>query len=86
MFDHDRGFGISDSTTGAIVAADPDGNIAVKAEIPFVPYGGNLSTAGGLVFSNMVNGDFFAMDDETLEVLWSVNSVRSSKHRRLPTP
>ena len=67
------GFGISDRTTGAIVAADPDGNVAVKAEIPFVPYGGNLSTAGGLVFASSVNGDFFAMDDETLEVLWNVN-------------
>lgn len=67
------GFGIEDRTWGAIVASDWDGGIAVKAEIPFVPYGGNMSTAGGLVFSSMVNGDFFAMDDETLEVLWSVN-------------
>ncbi|MCW5697147.1 MAG: PQQ-binding-like beta-propeller repeat protein [Bauldia sp.] len=66
-------FGISERTTGAIVAADVDGNIAAKASIPFVPYGGTVTTGGGLVFSSMVNGDFFAMDDETLEVLWSVN-------------
>ncbi|MCW5697146.1 MAG: PQQ-binding-like beta-propeller repeat protein [Bauldia sp.] len=67
------GFATSERTTGSIVAMDADGNIAAKAEIPFVPYGGTVSTAGGLVFSNMVNGDIFAMDDETLEILWSVN-------------
>ncbi len=32
-----------------------------------------LATAGHLVFSSMVNGDFFAVDDQTLETLWSVN-------------
>ncbi|MCW5697145.1 MAG: PQQ-binding-like beta-propeller repeat protein [Bauldia sp.] len=67
------GFGLGDTQTGSIVAMDNEGNIAAKAEIPFVPYGGTLATAGGVVFSNMVNGDFFAMDDETLEILWSVN-------------
>ena len=67
------GFGIEDRTYGAIVASNFEGEIAVKAEIPFVPYGGNVVTAGGLVFSSMVNGDFFAMHDETLEILWSVN-------------
>lgn len=67
------GFGISPRATGAIVASNADGDIAAKAEIPFMPYGGNLSTAGGLVFSSMVNGDFFAMNDETLEILWNVN-------------
>ena len=59
--------------TGAIVASDWNGDIAARADIPFVPYGGTLATGGGLVFSSMVNGDFFAMDDESLEVLWSVN-------------
>jgi alcohol dehydrogenase (cytochrome c) len=67
------GFGVSPVATGAIVASDWNGDIAIKADIPFVPYGGNLSTGGGLVFASMVNGDFFAMDEETLEVLWSVN-------------
>jgi alcohol dehydrogenase (cytochrome c) len=60
-------------STGAMVAATPDGAIAEKVAIPFVPYGGTLATGGHLVFSSMVNGDFFAVDDQTLETLWSVN-------------
>ncbi|MCW5696499.1 MAG: PQQ-binding-like beta-propeller repeat protein [Bauldia sp.] len=59
--------------TGSVIAVDADGNIANKVPIPFAPYGGQLTTAGGLLFSNMVNGDIFAMDDTTLEVLWSFN-------------
>lgn len=67
------GFGIEDRTYGSIVATDANGDVALKQEIPFVPYGGNVTTAGGLMFASMVNGDFFAMDDETLEILWSAN-------------
>jgi len=61
------------TTTGSVVAVDADGEVVVKLETPFAPYGGTMSTAGGLVFSSTVDGEFFAMDDETLEVLWSVN-------------
>lgn len=65
--------GLGETATGAMVAVDSAGEIAIKAEIPYVPYGGNLTTGGGLMFSSQANGDFFAMDDETLEILWSVN-------------
>ena len=40
---------------------------------PFVPYGGALTTAGGLVFSSQVEGTFEAMDSSSLDPLWSVN-------------
>ncbi|MGD9739166.1 MAG: PQQ-binding-like beta-propeller repeat protein [Bauldia sp.] len=63
----------SDITTGAVVAVRPDGTIAATHDTPFAPYGGTLSTAGGLVFSSTVDGEFFAMNDETLDVLWSIN-------------
>lgn len=59
--------------TGGVWAVDVDGQMVVDHTTPYVGYGGNISTAGGLVFSSTVDGEFFAMDDETLEVLWSVN-------------
>ncbi len=67
------GFGLSDQATGTMVAGAPDGTVAVRSDIPFAPYGGTLATGGHLVFSSMVNGDFFAADDQTLQTLWSVN-------------
>ncbi|MCW5697149.1 MAG: PQQ-binding-like beta-propeller repeat protein [Bauldia sp.] len=71
----DIGFGIGGPgrTTGSIVAADLDGNIAAKADLPVAPYGGQLTTAGGLLFASMTNGEFFAVDDTTLETLWRIN-------------
>jgi alcohol dehydrogenase (cytochrome c) len=59
--------------TGSVVAVNADGEIANKVQMPFAAYGGQLTTAGGLLFSSMVNGDVYAMDDTTLEVLWSFN-------------
>ncbi len=59
--------------TGSVVTVNADGEIANKVQTPFAPYGGQLTTAGGLMFSSMVNGDFYAMDDTTLEILWSFN-------------
>jgi len=59
--------------TGAIIATDGNGDVAQLHQTSNATYGGTLSTAGGLVFSSTVDGDFFAMDDETLEVLWQAN-------------
>src|SRR5690606_4111309 len=60
-------------TSGSVTAVDADGNITARVQTPFAPYGGQLTTAGGLLFSSMTNGDFYAMDDTTLETLWSIN-------------
>ncbi|MCW5697154.1 MAG: PQQ-binding-like beta-propeller repeat protein [Bauldia sp.] len=65
--------GSRDRQTGSILAMDQDGNLAGLLQIPTATYGGTVSTAGGLVFSSDVGGDFFAVDDETLEILWNVN-------------
>lgn len=59
--------------TGSVVAVNADGEVVNKVPVPFAAYGGQLTTAGGLMFSSMVNGDVYAMDDTTLEVLWSFN-------------
>ncbi|MCW5695465.1 MAG: PQQ-binding-like beta-propeller repeat protein [Bauldia sp.] len=60
--------------TGSVIAVDiTTGEVVEKHSLPFVAYGGNVSTAGGLVFGNTINGDFFAMDDETLDILWNIN-------------
>lgn len=68
------GFSISGTTTGSVVQLDPaTGAITKKAATDFIPYGGTLSTAGGLVFTSQTDGTFEARDAETLEQLWSVN-------------
>ena len=36
-------------------------------------YSGTLSTAGGLAFVALLDGTILALDDETLEELWSFN-------------
>jgi alcohol dehydrogenase (cytochrome c) len=38
------------------------------------PWGGLLATAGGLVFSGSMEGDFFALDDRNGKVLWRVQT------------
>jgi alcohol dehydrogenase (cytochrome c) len=68
------GFSISGTTTGSVVQLDPaTGAITKKAATDFIPYGGTLSTAGGLVFTSQTDGTFEARDAESLDVLWSVN-------------
>ncbi len=68
------GFALSGTVTGSVVQLDPNtGAITKKRATPFIPYGGTLSTAGGLVFASQTDGTLEAMDAETLDVLWSVN-------------
>jgi alcohol dehydrogenase (cytochrome c) len=59
--------------TGSISSVDADGNVVAKVQIPFSPYGGQLTTAGGLLFTSMLDGTFMAVDDTSLETLWSIN-------------
>jgi alcohol dehydrogenase (cytochrome c) len=60
--------------TGSVTAIDvATGAIVAKHSMPYVGRGGVLSTAGGLVFSASINGDFFALDDDTMDVLWNFN-------------
>jgi PQQ-dependent dehydrogenase (methanol/ethanol family) len=59
---------------GELVAWDPIANKKVwgiKEDLPF--NGGTLTTAGNLVFSGNLHGDFRAIDAKTGTVLWSKN-------------
>jgi alcohol dehydrogenase (cytochrome c) len=59
---------------GELVAWDPIANKkvwSIKEDLPF--NGGTLTTAGNLVFSGNLHGDFRAIDAKTGKVLWSKN-------------
>jgi len=61
--------------TGSITAMDPT-NTEQKAQklFDYPNYSGVVSTAGGLVFTATMDGTIHALDDETLEELWTFNA------------
>jgi alcohol dehydrogenase (cytochrome c) len=46
------------------------GDLVWEYEVASPPWAGLMSTAGGLVFSGTMEGDFFAVDAESGELLW----------------
>src|SRR4029077_2295654 len=66
--------GPSGPVTSSITMLDPvTGEIKKRAEFSYQNSSGTLSTAGGLVFSGMLDGTLLALDDETLEEQWRFN-------------
>ncbi|MBL8229178.1 MAG: PQQ-dependent dehydrogenase, methanol/ethanol family [Bryobacterales bacterium] len=60
---------------GAIRALRPlTGEKVWEFRLHSPPWGGLLATAGGLVFSGSMEGDFFALDDRTGKPLWRVQT------------
>jgi alcohol dehydrogenase (cytochrome c) len=60
--------------TSSVTMLDPvTGEIKKRAEFPYPNSSGMLSTAGGLVFTGMLDGTFLALDDQTLEEVWHFN-------------
>ncbi|HEY6257303.1 MAG TPA: PQQ-binding-like beta-propeller repeat protein [Xanthobacteraceae bacterium] len=60
--------------TSSITMLDPvTGEIKKRAEFPYPNSSGTLSTAGGLVFTGLLDGTIVALDDETLTELWRFN-------------
>ena len=56
---------------GFLRALDPlTGDLVWEIEVHSPPWAGLMSTAGGLVFSGTMEGDFFAADAATGDVLW----------------
>ena len=56
---------------GALRALDPlTGEVKWEFKVHSPPWAGLLATAGGLVFSGTMEGDFFAADARTGKVLW----------------
>jgi alcohol dehydrogenase (cytochrome c) len=71
-------FGGSQGSDGAITSSismiDPaSGEIKKRAEFPYPNSSGILSTAGGLVFTGLLDGTIVALDDQTLAELWRIN-------------
>src|SRR5580704_10256245 len=66
--------GPSGPITSSITMLDPvSGEIKKRAEFPYPNSSGTLSTAGGLVFTGMLDGTLVALDDQTLEEVWRFN-------------
>jgi alcohol dehydrogenase (cytochrome c) len=57
--------------SGFLRALDPlTGDLVWEIPVHSPPWAGLMSTAGGLVFSGTTDGDFFAADAQTGDVLW----------------
>ncbi len=60
--------------TSSVIAIDPtDASVRGRKEFDYPNFAGVLSTAGGVVFTALLDGTIVALDDETLDELWSVN-------------
>jgi alcohol dehydrogenase (cytochrome c) len=60
--------------TSHLVVYDPSsGEVKSRKEMPYPNAAGVLATAGGLIFTAMLDGTIVALDDQTLEELWSIN-------------
>jgi alcohol dehydrogenase (cytochrome c) len=65
----------NEAIKGSVTAMDPGtGKKAGQASLPYAVYSGVTSTAGGLVFTTTSDGTVYALDDKTLQVLWSFNT------------
>ncbi len=69
--------GLSQTTErweSSLTAADPlTGEIKKSVTQKYPNYSGTLTTAGGLVFTALLDGSILAYDDTTLDELWKIN-------------
>ena len=57
-----------------IVVVDPlSGEVKQRVHKPYPNHSAALTTAGGLLFTGLIDGSFAAYDDLSLEQLWQVN-------------
>ena len=60
---------------GSITAMDPaTGARKSQKMLDYASYSGVLSTSGGVVFTTSIDGTVYALDDTTMDVLWSFNT------------
>src|SRR5712675_29669 len=60
--------------TSALVVLDPTtGDVKQRKAMPYPNAAGALATAGGLIVTALLDGTIMALDDQTLEELWSIN-------------
>ena len=57
-----------------IVVVDPlSGEVKQRVHKPYPNHSAALTTAGGLLFTGLIDGSFAAYDDASLEQLWQIN-------------
>ncbi len=67
-------FSYDGRVTSGIVVVDPaTGEMRGRKAFDYPNSAGVLATAGGIVFTALVDGTVMALDDQTLEPLWSIN-------------
>ena len=60
--------------TSSVTMIDPvTGELKKRAEFRYPNSSGVMSTAGGLVFTGLLDGTLVALDDQTLEEVWRFN-------------
>src|SRR2546423_11359154 len=59
--------------SGLVVLDPATGEVKKRKEMPYPNAAGALATAGGLMVTALLDGTIVALDDETLEELWSIN-------------
>ena len=67
-------FGYDGRLSSGIAVVDPaTGELKQRKPMPYANTSGALATAGGIVVTALIEGTVMALDDETLEELWSFN-------------
>ena len=67
-------FGYDGRLSSGISVIDPTtGELKQRKEMPYANTAGALATAGGIVVTALIEGTVVALDDQTLEELWSFN-------------
>jgi alcohol dehydrogenase (cytochrome c) len=67
-------FGYDGRLKSGLVVVDPaTGTVVERKEMPYANTSGALATAGGLIITALIDGTVVALDDQTLEELWSFN-------------
>jgi alcohol dehydrogenase (cytochrome c) len=67
-------FGYEGRLKSGLVVVDPAiGAVVKRKEMPYANTSGALATAGGLIITALIDGTVVALDDQTLEELWSFN-------------
>ncbi|MFL5287579.1 MAG: pyrroloquinoline quinone-dependent dehydrogenase [Rhodopila sp.] len=68
------GFSNAEEVKGAVTTMDPGSGKKVAQEVlPHAIYSGVTTTAGGLALTTTIDGKIYALDDTTLQPLWSFN-------------
>jgi alcohol dehydrogenase (cytochrome c) len=67
-------FGYDGRLKSGMVVVDPaTGTVVKRKEMAYANTSGALATAGGLIVTALIDGTVVALDDQTLEELWSFN-------------